>query len=247
MKLSDLKKPFPADDIEWRIAQCGLKQDEKPWAKALAYITSRAVHDRLDEVCGPENWQMEYLEFTKGAVCRIGIKVGSEWVWKCGGSDETDFEAFKGMLSTAEKRAGVPWGIGRYLYNLSENWVECTISAPTNPGSWQKQKGKDKSGQDFWFWWQVPQLPAWALPKGKAEKPSSQPPKQEPLISEEQALDIVFATGGKDMGDGWQKKMTDFYSKADGKEYKDMTDIPAKHFDEIIEIIKAKPIKTSGK
>jgi hypothetical protein len=60
-------------------------------------------------------------------------------------------------------------------------------------------------------------------------------------ISEEQALDIVFATGDKNMGEGWQKKMREFYGKVDDKEYTDMTDIPAKHLPEIMATIKNKP------
>jgi hypothetical protein len=65
------------------------------------------------------------------------------------------------------------------------------------------------------------------------------------LISEEQALDIVFATGGKDMGNGWQNKMCDYFSKADKKEYKEMTEIPSRHIPEIMQTIKNKPMKAA--
>jgi hypothetical protein len=162
--LARLKYPFPAADIEWRIAQSGLK-DERPWAKVLAYITSRAVHDRLDEVVGPGNWQMRYVEWNKGAVCEIGIKIDGEWVWKAGGGDPTDYEAFKGMLSSAEKRAGVPWGIGRYLYNLTEDFAECIpYKSGGVPKGYHRGNGKDKAGKEFYFFWKEPILPNWALP-----------------------------------------------------------------------------------
>ena len=54
---SELCKPFEQSDIEWR---AGATNQDKTRALALAYITSRAVMDRLDEVIGPENWRDEY-------------------------------------------------------------------------------------------------------------------------------------------------------------------------------------------
>src|SRR4051812_15570275 len=75
MDLSKLKEPFPAEDIEWRIGQAG-ESNGKVWATCLAYLTSRAVMDRLDEVCGPENWQDEYRPGPVGGViCGISIRV----------------------------------------------------------------------------------------------------------------------------------------------------------------------------
>ncbi len=113
MNLKELAKPFLAVDIEWRIGRCGETKEGKIWALAVAYITARAIHDRLDMVCAPQNWQLRYYEHLGGTVAEIGIKVGSEWVWKAGGSGQTELEKFKGGLSSAEKRAGGPWGIGR--------------------------------------------------------------------------------------------------------------------------------------
>lgn len=159
MNLKDLKKPFNPVDIEWRIGRCDEKNG-KVWAKALAYITARAIHDRLDDVCGEANWQLEYTEHLNETVCRIGIKCGDEWVWKSGGAGKTEFEAFKGGLSSAEKRAGVPWGIGRYLYNLDETFVDVSMSKKEG-WNYQSKNGKKKIPA---FWWKTPALPKWALP-----------------------------------------------------------------------------------
>ena len=52
-----LAAPFKFSDLEWR---AGATNQDKTKALALAYITSRAVMDRLDEVIGPENWRDEY-------------------------------------------------------------------------------------------------------------------------------------------------------------------------------------------
>src|SRR3569833_388338 len=92
---------------------------------ALDYIDDRDVMERLDEVCGPAGWQCQYPHADgKITVCSIGIKVGEEWIWKADGAGDTDFEADKGALSDAFKRAAVRWGIGRYLYEVEAAGVD---------------------------------------------------------------------------------------------------------------------------
>lgn len=150
-KLGKLKEPFPANEIKWRV---GATTSDKKKGIALAYIDARAVMDKLDEVCGIENWQKKYVPFNKDFVCEIGINIeGVGWVWKADGASETNYEATKGGLSDAFKRAGVSWGIGRYLYNIDGNWVPI-----------------EKSGNSFKIK-TPPKLPAWALPKNHKENP----------------------------------------------------------------------------
>ena len=120
MNLADLKKPFPPDCISWRV---GSTTKDKSKGMALAYIDARDVMQRLDDVCGPENWQCDYPHAAQKTVCRIGIRVGDEWVWKANGAGDSDIEAEKGALSDAFKRAAVLWGIGQYLYDLESPWV----------------------------------------------------------------------------------------------------------------------------
>ena len=89
-------------------------------------------------------------------MCGISIKIGDEWVCKWDGADETDIEKIKGGLSGAMKRAGVQWGIGRYLYNLDATWAVI--------GDKGQFSAKTKDGT--WFKWSPPALPLWALPTG---------------------------------------------------------------------------------
>lgn len=120
MNLSDLMKPFPATEIEWRV---GSTNSDKTQGMALAYLTARHVMDRLDEVCGPAGWQDRYEFHGARTVCYLSLKIGDEWITKADGAGDSDVEAEKGAISDALKRAAVKWGIGRYLYTLASPWV----------------------------------------------------------------------------------------------------------------------------
>jgi len=120
-----LTAPFPPDRVSWRV---GSTTADRKRGMALAYIDARDVMDRLDEVCGPENWQCRYPHANGKTVCEIGIRINGEWIWKADGAGDTDFEAEKGALSDAFKRAAVRWGIGRYLYDLEAPWVDIEVS-----------------------------------------------------------------------------------------------------------------------
>ena len=126
--LEELAKEFPPEKISWRVGSTNEKSQPNKVATqgmALAYIDSRDVMERLDEVCG-EMWQCRYLPIGSDKTsCEIGIlhPETSEWVWRADGAGDTDFEGAKGAFSDAFKRAAVKWGIGRYLYDLDAPWV----------------------------------------------------------------------------------------------------------------------------
>lgn len=124
-QLKELHHPFPADMIHWRAQMVYDGGQKGIRALALAYLDSRDVQDRLDAVCGAENWQCEHYDANGKMACKIGIRVNGEWIWKTDGAGETDIEAEKGAFSSALKRAAVHWGIGRYLYDLGNTWVPC--------------------------------------------------------------------------------------------------------------------------
>lgn len=155
-----LARPFPAEDIEWRVQRSGEKNG-KPWAMVLAYVTARAIQERLDEVCGILGWKNVYEKGPDGGVmCGISLADSEgNWITKYDGAENTNIEAVKGGISGAFKRAGSVWRIGRYLYNL-----EATFAIISDNGS-----HSDKTKEGKWFKWNPPALPAWALPEG--EKP----------------------------------------------------------------------------
>ncbi len=155
-----LQAKFDPRDIEWRVGRAGKSERGLPYATALAYLTNRAIQQRLDDVVGPGNWRNEYREWhvgdKHGVLCGISINVGDEWVTKWDGAENTDIESIKGGLSDSMKRAAVQWGIGRYLYNLEQTFVN--IAKDRQPG-WNYVRIDNQP-----FYWQTPNLPEWAMP-----------------------------------------------------------------------------------
>lgn len=135
---------------------------------AMAYIDARLIQDRLDDVLGVENWEDGYKILPDGSVmCRLKVKLGDRWITKTdvgSPSEQPDGgDRLKAAFSDALKRAAVKFGIGRYLYRLPAQWVDYD---PV-----KKQIA------------QVPQMPAFAVPKPKPQvvaKPAPEPKKEMP-------------------------------------------------------------------
>lgn len=163
-----LQKPFPPEDIEWRVQQSGFDKNGKAWALIMPYVTNRAIQDRLDEVFGVMGWSNELRPVGDSFLCGIQVEVEGKKVVKWDGADQTDVESFKGGISNAMKRAGVQFGIGRYLYKLDT----CFADLMENKSGTFKVKitNKDKS-QSGWYTYNAPQLPTWALPDGYIVNP----------------------------------------------------------------------------
>ena len=177
---AELSAPFSAKDVEWRIQK---KSKDGKKALVIAYHDARTVMDVLDRAVGPQNWQDSYRGGAAGGViCRLELCIDGAWIAKEDGAENTNVEAIKGGISDAFKRAGVKWGIGRYLYDVPATWVIL----------------KNEYG-DF----DPPRLPAWALPSGDTTSaraasgepvdaetgelpelpPFNEPPKREPTAA----------------------------------------------------------------
>lgn len=122
-----LAKPFAPEDLEWRLQNT---IEEKMRGLAVPYVTNRAIQNRLDEVCGPENWYNDFKPWhsngkKEAQLCGIAIYFeGRGFITKWDGAEDSDIESVKGGLSDSMKRAAVQWGIGRVLYDLNTVWVE---------------------------------------------------------------------------------------------------------------------------
>lgn len=125
--LTALAKPFAPEDLEWRLQYTN---EEKMCGMAVPYVTNRAIQNRLDEVCGPENWYNEFRPWHSAGkkdsqLCGIAIYFeGKGFITKWDGTEDSDIEPIKGGLSDSMKRAAYQWGIGRVLYSLDTVWVD---------------------------------------------------------------------------------------------------------------------------
>ena len=147
--LKQLKEPFDQKFIKWRL---GATNKDKTKGIALAYIDSREVMKRLDDVCGMANWQATYKPVDGGFICELSIWVVDRWVTKSNAAGNTKVEAIKGGASDALKRAAAVWGVGRYLYYLPNVWVAI------------KQQGSS------YVLAELPELPEWATPNRNIER-----------------------------------------------------------------------------
>lgn len=134
-----LAAEFPKSAVSWR-AQSLAKSGDK--AMALAYLDSRDVRRRLNEVLGPGNWQNRFYDCGDGKLaCEISVRVDGEWISKSDGAGETQVEAEKGAFSGALKRAAVAFGIGEYLYDMPTPWVPCETYESNGKKHWSKWIG----------------------------------------------------------------------------------------------------------
>jgi len=160
-----LSAPFASKDVEFRISRVSQKNRK---ACVLAYITARAIMERLDGVFGIAGWKDEYEVLKDGVKCRLSVLINGEWIAKEDVAPFTSIDALKGAFSDSLKRAGVKFGIGRYLYELPEYWVQIMEERPKDtllPAHYISNDGVNG-------WWTEPQLPDWALPDQRASLPA---------------------------------------------------------------------------
>lgn len=138
--LSRLRGFFGERDLVWREVQYS---SDRRRALAGAHVRDSAIMDRLDDVCGPENWKNTFGKGPNGgAVCGLSIRVGNEWITKWdtheilpymstanrdreerpGRSRGKQIRSVRAMGSGL-RRAALQWGIGRYLDRIPKHWM----------------------------------------------------------------------------------------------------------------------------
>ena len=91
-----LAKPFAPEDLEWRLQNT---IEEKMRGLAVPYVTNRAIQNRLDEVCGPENWYNDFKPWhsngkKEAQLCGIAIYFeGRGFITKWDGAEDSDIES----------------------------------------------------------------------------------------------------------------------------------------------------------
>lgn len=180
-----LAAPFDPREVKWKPQMAKNNR-----ALATAYIDARLIQDRLDDVLGVGNWSDAYELLPDGSVmCTLRLFLAGRWVRKVdvgSTSEQPDSgDRMKAAFSDALKRAAVKFGIGRYLYRLPAQWVDY------DPVKKQIT--------------QLPQMPAFAIPGGKAQPPKQSPrhPNPEPApdkpdpLTDRAELDRLLAQKGK--------------------------------------------------
>lgn len=174
----DLAAEFPREAISWR-AQSVTKTGDK--AMALAYIDSRDVRRRLNDVLGHANWTNKFIDCGDGKLaCELSARVDGEWITKSDGAGSTDVEAEKGAFSSALKRAAVAFGVGEYLYDMPTIWVPC--------------ESYEKGGKFYWSKWKDD---PWSYVRGRSSQAIAKPAanQEDVFVSHLNAI-----SGAKDMG-----------------------------------------------
>jgi hypothetical protein len=136
--LAQLGAPFSTNEIKWRVTHTS--RDGKRGA-VIPFADQRAYTDRLNKVVTPSGWTREYFVTT---VSNISRNLGRERTIQTGkvlvtcivtipgvgahsGSGEEwadDDNAMTSAEAQAFKRACSCFGLGRYFYDVAEQWVE---------------------------------------------------------------------------------------------------------------------------
>ena len=117
-----LSAPFPLRYMSWKP---GATTRDKSKALALAYGDLRAYQKRLDEIFGSE-WEVTYTPWEAG---RIIAHLTIRGVTRSGTGEtsaESERSEIGGTVAEAQafKRACAMFGLGRYLYDMGQAWVE---------------------------------------------------------------------------------------------------------------------------
>ena len=118
--LQQLRKPFAPEAIQWKP---GATNRDKTKALALAYVDSRHYHSRLDDVVGA-NWSDHYEVHANGSIIVCALTVDGITRCDVGEKDAADQNTVTSAKAQAFKRACSAFGLGRYLYEFPQEWVE---------------------------------------------------------------------------------------------------------------------------
>jgi hypothetical protein len=193
-----LAAPFPKEAIEWRISHTD-KAETK--AMVLAYLTARAVMDRLDDVLGVDGWSSTLTRIEGGFVCELGLLINGIWIKRSDVAQESDIEGLKGAASGALKRAAVSFGIGRYLYDVPDTWVDLHKTKPGAAANYHKSK-LDGSAR----YWLPPgvQLQARAKPAPTIERVEALAKHYGQHSDETMPDEVLMGEAEAQHGDAWE-------------------------------------------
>jgi len=222
MKSEDLYKlsePFPQEDVEWRALSSRIHPHTKqPEIILAAYITNRAVMNRLDSVCGLGGWQNQFADTGNGFMCGISINVDGEWITKWDGagfksSADVDKENEVRMANWEVKGRDKNYDKPSILiydpdleYKSSVSGAEKRAAVQWGIGRYLYELPKNNQAvivdknephmgfvsiQGTWYYWNPPSLPEEALPENERGK-QKQATKQQPVTPKQETKPPVI-------------------------------------------------------
>jgi hypothetical protein len=114
---AQLAAPFDPADVDWKPAG---KTNPGARVSLVAFVDARVIQNRLDDVVGVGGWSFDWtpvvveggeIKVAKGTLTMYGVS-------KSDVGTASNWEASKGAVSDALKRAAVMFSCGRYLYSL---------------------------------------------------------------------------------------------------------------------------------
>lgn len=123
---SELLAPFPEAELSKK--------------QRFTFIDARALANRLDQVCTPAGWKVEYVDVPDGKRCRVSILVPGPTVeeWRCPDEDagwfwvskedgaghegmtDADNDEKSGYTNSFRRTCQCAWGMARYLYPVGK-------------------------------------------------------------------------------------------------------------------------------
>jgi len=147
MNLEKLSVPLRADQIDFRVQSI----NKGGYATILAYKNARADMERLDDVCGPLNWQRVHSRENANCMVTIWNDKIEMWVGKEDVGTVSQAEPEKGIASDSFKRACFNWSIGRELYDYPNIQIKLNEQEFTVDGQRVKQTWKLKLKEWEWY------------------------------------------------------------------------------------------------
>jgi hypothetical protein len=124
---AELSQPFADSEIRYR---AGATNRDKTKAQALPYVDPRTYEDRLNQIV-PGNWEVTFEPWGEHRIiCRLTIH-GVTRSSTGEANDSPDGIAGTSAEAQAFKRACAKFGLGRYLYALTPQWVEYDATRKT--------------------------------------------------------------------------------------------------------------------
>ena len=139
--LQQLSRPFHPAHISWLP---GATTSDKAKCLAMPYADLRAYQNRLDEICGLQ-WSLSFTPWGDRIICHLTINGVTR---SSTGEAEKGENAGTSAEAQATKRACSAFGLGRYLYELPNVWVEYDAQKKAIT-----DKGKAELNQRYAAWY----------------------------------------------------------------------------------------------